>query len=142
MNEIGPCPQLPKTFPCSRFRPEVFVRESDSDGSKLFRGNIERLASVALAAIGRGRFDRALVAYESLIEHEPANPRHHLHAANCLARLSRIRAAALAYCEAARLFTARGRERQALAVWRIAHLLDPSYERAASGLRDAESCAR
>lgn len=100
---------------------------------------MERLLTEATEALTKGRFGRALQAYEALEELEPSAAVHWLRAADCLARLGRKTEAVAAYCEAARRYEAAGREAQGHAVWRLAHALDPSHRRAANGLLAAET---
>lgn len=99
----------------------------------------ERLTEEAAAALAKGRFARALRAYEALAELEPAVATHRLRIADCLVKLGRGAEAVARYCEAARRYEAAGRESQALAAWHLANKLDPSDRSAENGLFAAEA---
>lgn len=99
----------------------------------------ERLLADAAAALAKGRFARALRAYEALAELEPAAAIHRLRIADCLVKLGRSADAVGRYCEAARRYEAAGRESQALAAWHLANRLDPADRSAANGLLEAET---
>lgn len=99
----------------------------------------ERLVQEAAAALAKGRFARALRAYEALSELEPAVATHRLRIADCLVKLGRSGEAVSRYCEAARRYELAGRESQAVAAWHLANKLDPSDRSAATGLLAAEA---
>jgi CRP-like cAMP-binding protein len=102
---------------------------------------ITKLRDEGGEAFSRGKFDKAISAYQGLIRLEPKSPEHRRKLADCYSKLSQPKEEVEARCWAATFYAESGFLLKAIAMLKLVLVVDPSHQETQRRLAEINTLA-